>query len=90
MERDGVRGRTAPANLATVTTRGNISSWAKIRRGNYVFLTWKGDHSPRHVHVYKDEKLVVTWDLDNWQPMKGKASRRVLSLIRELEDEGAL
>jgi hypothetical protein len=62
----------------------------KIRRGNYVFLTWKGDHSPRHVHVYKDEKLVVTWDLDNWQPMKGKATHRILSLIRELENEGAL
>ncbi len=62
----------------------------KIGRGNCVFLTWKGDHSPRHVHVYKDEKLVVTWDLDDWQPMKGKATKRILSLIRELEDEGAL
>ena len=27
---------------------------SKIRRGNYVFLTWSGDHLPRHVHVYKD------------------------------------
>jgi hypothetical protein len=24
----------------------------KIRRGGYVFLSWKGDHPPRHVHVY--------------------------------------
>lgn len=62
----------------------------KIRRGNYVFLSWKGDHGPRHVHVYKDEELVVKWDLENWQPMKGRASARVLSLIRELEEEGAL
>jgi len=31
----------------------------KVRRGNYVFLTWKGDHSPRHVHVYRDSRLVV-------------------------------
>src|SRR5437762_2464180 len=23
----------------------------KVRRGNHVFLTWKGDHGPRHVHV---------------------------------------
>ena len=42
------------------------------------------------MHVSKDEKLVATWDLDNWQPMKGKATKRILSLIRELEDEGAL
>jgi len=62
----------------------------KVRRGNHVFLTWKGDHSPRHVHVYKGGKLVVKWDLENWQPMKGEASARVLRLIRELEDEGTL
>jgi hypothetical protein len=62
----------------------------KVRRGGYVFLTWKGDHSPRHVHVYRDGRFVVKWDLDSWQPMKGRASARVLLLIRELEDEGAL
>ena len=62
----------------------------KVRREGYVFLTWKGDHGPRHVHVYKEGELVVKWDLDNWQPMKGRASSRVLRLIRQLEDEGAL
>jgi len=62
----------------------------KVRREGYVFLTWKGDHSPRHVHVYKDGKLVVKWDLDNQQTMKGRASARILRLIRQLEDEGAL
>lgn len=63
---------------------------AKIRRGGYVFLTWKSDHPPRHVHVYRQGKLLVKWDLDNKKPMKGKASRRVLRLIRELESEGLL
>ena len=62
----------------------------KVRRGNYVFLTWAGDHSPRHVHVYKDSKLVVKWDLENWQAMKGKASRKLLHLIAVLNDEGVL
>jgi hypothetical protein len=61
----------------------------KIRRGNYVFLSWKGDHG-RHVHVYRDGRFVVKWDLDNWSPMKGRASGRVLDLIRELDDEGRL
>ncbi len=32
----------------------------------------------------------MKWDLESWQPMKGRASARVLLLIRELEDEGAL
>jgi uncharacterized protein DUF4160 len=60
----------------------------KVRRGGYVFVTWKGDHPPRHVHVYRDGKLVVKWDLDNWQPMKGEASSRVLGLIMALKAEG--
>ena len=55
---------------------------SKIRRGNFIFLTWSGDHAPRHVHVYKDGKPVVKWDLDNWKAMKGAASKRVLKLIR--------
>jgi hypothetical protein len=62
----------------------------KVRRSNYVFLTWIGDHSPRHVHVYKRSKLVVKWDLENWLPMKGKANRRVIQLIEELNREGVL
>jgi len=45
----------------------------KHRRGGYVFITWKGDHPPRHVHVYRDGKLIVKWDLDNQKAMKGAA-----------------
>jgi hypothetical protein len=62
----------------------------KIRRGNYVFPAWKGDHSPRHVHVYRKSRLVVKWDLENRRPMAGKADRNTLELIQELEDEGKL
>jgi hypothetical protein len=62
----------------------------KVRRGNYTFLTWKGDHSPRHVHVYKDGKLIVKWNMDDWVAMKGKPTARVLQLIAELKEEGVL
>ena len=62
----------------------------KCRRGGYVFITWKGDHPPRHVHVYRDGKLIVKWDLDNQKRMKGAATRRILVLISELEAEGLL
>lgn len=62
----------------------------KLRRGGYVFLAWQGDHSPRHVHVYRDGELVVKWDLENWLPMKGAANARILRLILELVREGAL
>ncbi|MDF0667431.1 MAG: hypothetical protein P0119_15340 [Nitrospira sp.] len=62
----------------------------KVRGGGYVFITLKGDHSPRHVHCYRDGVLVVKWDLENIQPMIGKTSRRVRALIKELDDEGML
>jgi hypothetical protein len=62
----------------------------KQRRGGYVFITWKGDHPPRHVHVYRDGRLVVKWDLDNKKAMKGAATSRILGLIAELESEGLL
>jgi hypothetical protein len=62
----------------------------KIRRGNYVFLSWTGDHGPRHVHVYEDDKLIVEWDLENGVAMKGKATGKILKLIAELQKEGRL
>jgi hypothetical protein len=48
------------------------------------------NHPPRHVHVYRDGKLIVKWDLDNQKAMKGAATRRILDLISELEAEGLL
>jgi hypothetical protein len=62
----------------------------KVRRGGYIFLSWKSDHPPRHVHVYRDGKLVVKWDLDNDKAMKGSASQKIVELIRQLRSEGAL
>jgi len=62
----------------------------KVRRGGYVFLTWKGDHPPRHVHVYRGSVLVVKWNLESQVAMSGEASRRIRRLIAELEEEGLL
>ena len=55
-----------------------------------MFLSWKSDHPPRHVHVYRNGRLIVKWDLDNDRPMKGAASARVLGHIRALHSEGRL
>jgi len=63
---------------------------ARIRRGGFIFVSWKGDHSPRHVHVYRDGLLVVKWDLENGIAMVGKASARIIHLIATLEAEGLL
>ena len=63
---------------------------AKIRRRGYVFVARKSDHSPRHVHVYRNGRLVVKWDLESKLTMKGNVSRRLLDAIKELEAEGRL
>jgi len=62
----------------------------KVKRGGYVFITWKGDHPPRHIHVYRDGVLVGKWDLDKREPMRGDIPRRVRQLIAGLEEEGLL
>ena len=62
----------------------------RIRRGGHVFVIWKGDHTPRHVHVYEDGKEVLKWNLDAGVAMRGRANRRVLRLIAELVEEGRL
>ena len=62
----------------------------KIRRGGYIFLARKDDHSPRHVHVYRDGKLILKWDLENRKPMRGSGSQKVIRMICELEAEGVL
>ena len=65
-------------------------SIGKVRRGGYVLLTWKGDHRPRHVHVYRDGRLVLKWDLENGKAISGKATRKVLQLIEQLQRESQL
>lgn len=62
----------------------------KIRRNGMTFLTWIGDHSPKHVHVYVDNRLVVKWDLENNKIMKGKMSAKILAEINQLKSEGKL
>ena len=62
----------------------------KIRRGNYVFLTWVGDHDPKHVHIFKDRIWIAKWDLESSNVMEGKVSARVRKLIEQLKEEGRL
>lgn len=64
----------------------------RIRRGGYIFMWWAGDHSPTHLHVFdKDEKLITRVNLETLQPMDVPAlPRRILELIRGLQQEGRL
>jgi hypothetical protein len=62
----------------------------KIRQRGYVFITWIGDHPPRHVHIYRDGKLIVKFDLERWKVMSGKMSSRIFMVLTELRRQGQL
>lgn len=62
----------------------------KIRRGGYVFTLWKGDHDPRHVHIFRDGKEIAKWNLRDSVLMKGEINKKLLKLIEELVQEGKL
>jgi hypothetical protein len=64
----------------------------KVRRGGYLFLWWKADHEPRHVHVLTNAgKLLGRVDLktlrglEDWTP-----SRKLQAIIKQLKRERCL
>lgn len=61
----------------------------KIRRGNYIFMSWIGDHG-HHVHVYKNGKQVLKWDLDGKKAIEGKVTRQIKKLFEQLIKEKLL
>ena len=63
---------------------------AKVRRGGYVFITWKGDHDPRHVHVFRDDREILKWSLESSVVMSGKVTPKLRKLIAQLVKEKKL
>lgn len=53
-------------------------------------MSWVGDHSPRHVHVYRDGTFVLKWDLERGQPMRGILRPGLEDLLKQLVEEGLL
>jgi len=53
-------------------------------------VTWVGDHAPLHVHVFRDGRLILKWNLEKDLPMEGRAPARLVELIRELRRDGRL
>ena len=53
-------------------------------------MTWLGDHPPRHVHVYRNGRLVLKWDLAKKRAIIGADDRRIVLIIEVLQEEGRL
>lgn len=76
--------------MKLMTNRIINDTMGKIRRGNLIFVTWIGDHAPRHVHIFKRNKLLLKFDLERRKVIEGKINRRILRLIETLIEEGLL
>jgi hypothetical protein len=64
----------------------------KVRRGGYLFIWWKGDHDPRHVHVFDSkERLLGRVDVETKAPLDDwKPTRKAVEIINALQREGRL
>lgn len=51
-----------------------------------MFIKWKYDHAPDHVHVFKDRKELGVWDIDNQRPLEGLVlTRKLKSALRQAD-----
>jgi hypothetical protein len=76
--------------LASVTAGGNICGWARSGETTTSSSPGSATTAPRHVHVYRDGKLVLKWNLDASVPMKGRPTGKLIRLIRSLRKDGLL
>ncbi|MBI3800558.1 MAG: DUF4160 domain-containing protein [Deltaproteobacteria bacterium] len=60
---------------------------SRKKRGGYLFVSFKGDHPPRHVHVFRGKKLIARWDLTNQRVLSGAISAQVRKYLKELYEE---
>lgn len=56
----------------------------RIRRGGYLIEWWIGDHNPKHVHVYRDGKLVAKVEVPGLLVLSGKINRRLAKILQQL------
>ena len=43
--------------------------------GGYIFRSYKGDHRPLHVHIFRDRDEIGRWDIENQRPMDFELTR---------------
>ncbi len=60
-----------------------------IKRGNYQFFTWIGDHD-NHVHVERDNRLILKWDIEKREVIKGCLTRKIKKILNELLEKELL
>lgn len=47
----------------------NVFPMTRKRVRGFVFETYKGDHPPYHVHIFRRGKYVGRWDIEHQRPL---------------------
>lgn len=50
--------------------------------GNYKLVWWVGDHTPKHMHVFKDRKCVAIINVKDCELVSGALPGNVLKKIK--------
>lgn len=59
----------------------------RVRRGGYLIEWWIGDHLPKHVHVYRDRKLVAKVEVPGLLVLSGMLNKKLKRILEELMKE---
>ncbi len=55
------------------------------KAGGFVFVTYKGDHPPIHVHIEKDGEEIGRWDIENQRTMENfKIDKSLNKALKQL------
>lgn len=55
------------------------------RSGGFIFITYKGDHSPLHVHIEQGGREIGRWDIENQKPMDDlKVSHKLRKALKQV------
>lgn len=64
-----------------------MPSW---KAGGYTIVQYLNDHPPLHVHVFKDQRLVARFDLENLRFMTGTNKRHRGRVKKALKQVGLI
>lgn len=59
----------------------------RIRRGGYLIDWWIGDHTPKHVHVYRGGVLVAKVEIPGLLVLSGTMNRQLRKILEQLIEE---
>jgi hypothetical protein len=64
----------------------NMGRW---KRFGIVIVQYATDHDPPHVHIFKNGKRLLRFNIEAWETMEGKMTSSARKALEALRREGA-